>query len=156
MRATCSSRATSTSSAPASSTSSCAAARGPLRWSRARSGRPLPDGFESVDVARNGNGLRISFDRKTSNKATIDVFQASAGRNVYSEAKRQIRFEDRESSFNWNGRARGGKRLKNGVFFVRFRIVDDNDLTDSRRVVVQRKNGRFSKKASYYLLDRCG
>jgi hypothetical protein len=42
------------------------------------------------------------------------------------------------------------------VYFVRFRILDDDDRTDSRRVVVQRKNGRFSKRASYYLIDRCG
>jgi hypothetical protein len=116
---------------------------------------PLPNGFKKVDVRRRGRGLRFTFSRQVANRVTVEVFQTSQGRNVFSKAKRRIRFTNRERSFNWNGKARGGKRLRNGVYYVRFRIRDANNRLDSRRLVVERKNSRFKKKTGYVLRDRC-
>ena len=86
---------------------------------------------------------------------TVDVFQTSRGRDVFSEAQRRIRFTKRKGSFTWKGKAKGGKKLKDGVYYVRFRIRDANNRLDSRRLVVERKNGRFKKKTGYVLRDRC-
>ena len=117
---------------------------------------PLPNGFKSVDVTRRGKGLRFTFSREVANGVTVAVYQNSKGRKVYTNAKRKIRFTGRERSFNWNGKAKGGKALSNGVYHVRFQITDANNRVDSRRVVVERKNGRFSKRGGFYLVDRCG
>jgi len=117
---------------------------------------PLSNGFKSVNVKRRGKGLRISFSRVSGNNVTVDVFQTSRGRTVFAKAKRVIRFSNRKRSFNWNGKGKGGKALTNGVYYVRFRTLDANTRIDSRRLVVDRKNGRFAKKVGYYLRDRCG
>jgi hypothetical protein len=116
---------------------------------------PLANGFKSVNVTRRDHGLRIAFQRLADNKVTVDVFQTSRGRTVFAKAKRKIRFANRTRSFNWSGAAKGGKPLSDGVYYVRFRILDDNKRIDSRRLVVERKNGRFSKHVGYYLKDRC-
>jgi hypothetical protein len=116
---------------------------------------PLANGFKSVNVTRRDHGLRIAFQRLADNKVTVDVFQTSRGRTVFAKAKRKIRFANRTRSFNWSGAAKGGKPLSDGVYYVRFRILDDNKRIDSRRLVVDRKNGRFSKHVGYYLKDRC-
>ena len=117
---------------------------------------PLPTGFKSVNAKRKGKGLRLSFSRVAKNNVTVDVFQTSQGRTVFAKAKRVIRFTNRKRSFTWNGKAKGGKALKDGVYYVRFRILDANKRLDSRRLVVDRKNGRFAKKVGYYLVDKCG
>lgn len=116
----------------------------------------LPNGFRSVNARRRGRGLRFSFARTTRNPVTVDVFQTSKGRRVFAKGDRKIRFRNRRRAFTWNGRAAKGKRLSNGVYYVRFRVLDANRRIDSRRIVVQRKNGRFSKRPGFYLVDRCG
>ena len=115
----------------------------------------LPNGFSSFNAQRRGRGLRISFTRTASNPVTVDVFQTSKGRSVFTQAKRVIRFRNRTRSFTWNGRGAKGKRLSDGVYYVRFRTLDSARQIDSRRIVVQRKNGRFSKRPGFYLVDRC-
>jgi hypothetical protein len=117
---------------------------------------PLSNGFRSVNVKRRGNGLRIMFSRRVNNKVLVDVFQTSRGRTVFAQPKRRIRFNGRTRSFNWSGKAAGGKALADGVYYVRFRILDAKKRIDSRRLVVHRKNGRFSKHVGFYLKDRCG
>jgi hypothetical protein len=116
----------------------------------------LPDGFTKVNVRRRGKGLRILFTRKGHrNPVRIEVFQTSKGRTIYNRAQRRAVFNQRKRSFNWSGRGSKGKRLSNGVYYVRFRTLDASKRLDSRRVVVARKHGRFAKKPGFYLVDRC-
>ena len=115
-----------------------------------------PAAFKSVDVARRSRGrLRISFTRNAgAGRVSVAVFQTSKGRKVIGE-RRVRRYTGRTSSFTWNGRSGKGKRLTNGVYFVRFRARDAAGRLDSRRVVVQRKHARFAKQGGFYLVDRC-
>jgi hypothetical protein len=114
----------------------------------------LPDGFAKVNVRRaaNGRGLRFSFTRKEgAGTVRVTVFRASEGRRVYAKAKRVERFDDRTSGFTWKAR----KTLKNGVYYAQFRVVDAAGRADVRRVVIDRKGGRFAKKGTFFLADRC-
>jgi hypothetical protein len=112
----------------------------------------LPDGFSRVDARRRGRGLRIEFTRTTSNRVTVDVFQTSTRRRVFAQVERVKRFRNRSRSFTWDE----ARRLADGVYFVRFRTLDSQRRVDSRRVVVERRNGRFAKRGSFYLKERCG
>ena len=85
----------------------------------------------------------------------VEVFQTSKGRTIYNRAQRRAYLKSRSRSFNWSGLGSKGKRLSNGVYYVRFRTLDANKRLDSRRVVVERKKGRFAKKPGFYLVDRC-
>ena len=114
-----------------------------------------PNGFRSVDVRRRGSGLRIAFSRLVTNGVTVDIFQTSKGRKIIN-GKRVKRYTNQSRSFTWNGRATGNKRLSDGVYYVRVRILDANKRIDSRRVVVERKNGRFIKRGGFYLDASCG
>jgi hypothetical protein len=119
---------------------------------------PLPNGFRSVDARRRGSGLRISFQRAAgvTKKVNIVVVQTSKNRKVFRRVQRKIGFRNRTRSFTWNGRGLDGKRLTDGVYYVRFRVQDAANRIDTRRVVVERRNGRFGKKPTFYLADRCG
>jgi hypothetical protein len=116
-----------------------------------------PNGFRSVNVTRRGSGLRITFSKRTRNPATIAVFQTSKGRKIVND-KRVALFRNRQRGFTWNGRKTGGKkrRVARGVYFVRFRVTDDNRRIDTRRIVVEkRKSGRFVKKGKFLLENTC-
>jgi hypothetical protein len=116
----------------------------------------LPDGFRSVNVTRRRNGgLRFRFSRKVDNAVTVDVFQTAVGRRILRAAKRVRRFRNREAAFSWNGRGAQGRRLRSGMYYVRFRMLDAEGRIDSRRIVLKRTNGRFAKRPGYYLVDRC-
>ena len=86
---------------------------------------------------------------------TVDIVQTSKGRKVIT-GKRVKRYTNRTASFTWNGRATGNKRLSDGVYYVRLRVLDANRRIDSRRVVVERKNGRFTRRGGFYLDVGCG
>ncbi len=116
----------------------------------------LPDGFRSVNVRRRGNGLRITFSRKIRNPVRIEVFQTAKGRRIVLD-KRVARFNNRSRGFTWSGRATTGRKraVANGVYVVRFRMTDANRRIDSRRIVVERKRGRFSKRGGFDLVNPC-
>ena len=116
---------------------------------------PVPNGFRSVNATRRGHGLRLTIRRAVRHPVTVDIFQTSKGRKVFTRADRVIHFGKRRGSFTWNGLAAGGRALTDGIYYVRFRILDARERIDSRRVVVERKNGRFSKRPGFYLKDRC-
>ena len=81
----------------------------------------------------------------------VTLFQSSKGRRVLAKAKRIKRWDDRTEAFRWTGR----KRLSNGVYFAQFRVVDAAGRADLRRVVIDRKGGRFARKGTFFLADRC-
>ena len=114
-----------------------------------------PNGFRSVSVKPRGKGLRISFRRKVSNKVTVDVFQVSAGRRVNKQPVLMKRFKNRSKGFTWRGKTRAKRPLVKGTYYVRFRIVDANEKVDARRVVLERKNGRFKKRGKFVHENRC-
>ena len=114
-----------------------------------------PQGFRRVDVQRRGSGLRVTFSRFVANRVTVDIYQTSKGRKVIA-TKRVKRYTNRNGSFNWNGRATGNKRLSDGIYYVQVRMTDASRRVDSRRVVVERKNGRFTKRGNFTLTAACG
>jgi PKD repeat protein len=113
-------------------------------------------GFDAVAVRRLLNGRRLQFDfaRRILAPVTIDVFQTSIGRRVLRN-KLVARFGPGESSVRWDGRDRAGKRLRDGYFFVRFRVRQADGRSDIRRVTLRRRNGRFSIAKPFYGRTNC-
>ena len=111
----------------------------------------LPDGFKSVNVRRRGKGLRILFTRKGHrNPVRVEVFQTSKGRTDLQQHQAGAG-TSRAANAPSPGAGAGARAsaLSNGVYFVRFRTLDANKRLDSRRVVVERKKGRFAKKPGF-------
>ena len=58
--------------------------------------------------------------------------------------------------FTWNGRAnRKGVKVSDGVFFVRYR-TRYGKLVDTRRTVLRRANGRFTRRPQFHRRSTCG
>jgi hypothetical protein len=108
-------------------------------------------GFRSVSARRRGRGLRIAFARRVASPVTVDVFQQSRGRRVIDN-KRVAHFVGRSRSFTW----KGGKRLSDGGYFVRFRMPQGAGRRDVRRVALARRNGRFRARPPFYGRASCG
>ncbi len=112
-------------------------------------------GFASATASRRGRGVRFAFQRRARNPVTVDVFQQSHGRKVLGE-RRVAHFTGKSRSFTWNGKARKGKALSDGVYFARYRIAYGSRLRDFRRITLQRSHGRFSTRPSFYRAESCG
>ena len=101
-----------------------------------------------------GRGARFAFARKVSAKATVSVFQQSAGRTITGE-RLVARFANRATSFTWNGRAtRRGRRVADGFYLVRY-AIGRGAGADVRRVVLERRRGRFIKRADFHRRATC-
>ncbi len=114
-------------------------------------------GFKSVNASRSGRGVRLGLVRNVTAPVRVDVFRVSEGRRVVKE-RLVARFENKSSSFTWNGRAnRGGSRraVGTGYYFVRYTMVRGGRRIDVRRVTLRRSGGRFSKRPNYYRRDTC-
>ncbi len=118
------------------------------------SGTGTPDscavgrGFSRVGVAPKGGGARFSFTRTIAGKATVSVFQQSSGRAITGE-RLVARFTNRTGAFTWNGRVnRRARRMADGFYVVRYTIGSGTG-TDVRRVVLERRGGRFVKRADF-------
>jgi hypothetical protein len=110
-------------------------------------------GFRRVKVSRRGRGLRLAFKRAEPRRVTIDVFRVSRGRRVQRE-HRVARFRTRKS-VSWNGVARRFKAGP-GVYFVRYRMNLGDGRHDIRRIVLEKRRGRFVKRPQFYGRVRCG
>ena len=111
-------------------------------------------GFATVGVTPAGRGARFAFTRKVRAKAIVSVFQQSAGRTITGE-RLVARFTNRAASFTWNGRAtQRGRRLTDGLYFVRYTIGREAEA-DVRRVVLERRGGRFVKRADFHRRATC-
>jgi len=115
-----------------------------------------PDnGFRSVAVRPGARRLSLAFDRAVNAPVTVDVFQQSVGRRVVGE-RLVARFTGRSSSVAWDGRAnRSGRRVTDGYYFVRFRIVQPGGQTDVRRITLRRVRGRFTARPDFYRRAAC-
>ena len=111
-------------------------------------------GFRSVSASRRGRGLRLAFDRRESRPVDVDVFQVAQGRRVLRE-RLVARFSDRDGTVSWNGRGRRGRRLRDGYYFVRFRM-EKPGADEFRRITLRRSRGRFSARPSFYRTESCG
>jgi len=126
--------------------------------SRARSRAactPL-NGFRSTSARPRGRGVALGFRRAQNRPVQVDVFQQSAGRRVLGE-RLVARYAGRKAGFVWNGRAnRPGRRVTDGVYFVRYRMAVGGGRADVRRVTLLREGGRFRVRPSFYRRDTCG
>ena len=111
------------------------------------------NGFTGVVVKPRGRRLRLDFARRVLRPVTIEVFQASSGRRLLAN-RRVARFTGRERGVTWNGRS-NRRTVRDGVFFVRFRVRQADGRTDTRRVTVVRRNGRFASSADFYGREVC-
>ena len=107
-------------------------------------------GFKDVDIEGRGRGLRIGFDRAVRKPVDVDVFRQSAGDRVTGEAL-AARFRGRRGSFTWSGRG-----ARDGVYIVRMQMNLGGNDRDTRRIVVERRNGRWSLRPAYYRPVSCG
>jgi hypothetical protein len=97
-------------------------------------------GFVRAGVRPRGSrrsGLR--FDAALVGRGTfaVDVFRQSAGRTVLGN-RRVARFRARKAGFDWAAR---GRRVRDGVYIVRFERKLAGGRVDTRRVVLERRGG---------------
>ena len=118
---------------------------------------PPRSGFSSVSARGTGRRrARIAFRRRVRQPITVDVFRQSAGRRVIGE-RLVARFRGVFRSFTWNGRAtRRGRTVGDGVYVVRYRMPLGGGYVDTRRVVLRRSGGRFTRRRAYYRRESCG
>ena len=108
-------------------------------------------GLRSVSAARRGGGVRFGFKRFANRPVQIDVFQVSQGRRVIGE-RLVARFKARRKAVTWNGRGAKG----DGLYFARYRMKTRNGKgTEFRRIALQRRNGRFSRRPDFYRRSTC-
>ena len=113
-------------------------------------------GFAYVDVQPRRRRLHLAFAPRTSSPVAIDVFRTSVRRRVIHE-QLVARFSGRRSSFTWNGRSnRPGRRVGDGVYFVRFRIARAGGGRDVRRLTLRRARGRWSRRPAFHRGASCG
>ncbi len=113
-------------------------------------------GFNSAPVQRAGQGLQVSFSRAVKSPVTVDVFQLTRGREITGNHL-VARFEGRTRSFTWNGRPnRPHNRIRDGYYFVRFRMTLPDGHHDERRVAEVHRHGRFTGRPRFYRRTDCG
>jgi metallophosphoesterase (TIGR03767 family) len=112
-------------------------------------------GLRSALVRPRGRGARLVFSRTVRRPVTVDVFQHTAGREVLGE-RLVARFANRSSSVVWNGRAnRRGRRVRDGLFSVRYTMRLPGGRRDVRRIALRRQDGRFTVRRAFARRDRC-
>lgn len=110
----------------------------------------LPDcerslAFDAVGVQPRGNGgFAYTFTRQGDVPVAVELFQQSLGRRIVGE-RRIARLH--------RGEPIG--RLRDGFYVVRFSARAPDGSIDRRRVVLQRRNGRFLTRPAYERVS-CG
>ena len=113
-------------------------------------------GFRFARVRPRRHGARLQFARRVRRPVTVEVFQTSRGRTVLGERRIAV-FRNRSTSFTWNGRANvRRRRATDGYYFVRYSMRVKGSRRDLRRIVLRRRNGRYSVRPSYYRRETCG
>ena len=114
-------------------------------------------GFRSTSArpVAGGRRVRFGFSRLVRGRATIDVFQVSKGRRAILGERRVARFTRLSRGLSWDGTGNDGKRISDGVFFIRYKIRGSS-RNDFRRAVLVRRKGRFYKRRTHYRPNSCG
>ena len=111
-------------------------------------------GFRSASARPRDGGVVLGFRRQAARPVTVDVFQQSRGRRVVGE-RLVARFTGRSRAVRWNGRAnRAGRRVTDGYYFARFRMRTATG-TETRRITLQRSDGRFARRPGFYRRATC-
>lgn len=100
----------------------------------------------SVSATRRARGVRFGFERRGSERVTVDVFRVSMGSQILGN-RRVARFANRTSAFMWSGRGVG-----DGVYFARYRTAGE----EPRRVALRRRDGRFGRRPDFETRTGCG
>jgi hypothetical protein len=112
------------------------------------------DGIRTVSAKGSGRSLRLAFTRRKALTLTVDVFQASRGTTILDN-RRVALFTKKSKSFTWNGKAnRKGRRVVDGIYFVRY-TMKVKGRNDTRRVAVQRTKGRWKLLPAFDSHDQC-
>jgi hypothetical protein len=114
-------------------------------------------GFRRVNVRGAGRRkLRIGFQRRVRAPITIDVFQTSNKRRRVFQERLVARFRGQFKPRVWNDRrARRGRKVTDGYYFVRLRMNLGAAKADYRRVTLRRRNGRWYKRPPHYRKESC-
>jgi len=108
-------------------------------------------GFVSATAAGSGRGgLSFTFARRTRSPVTVDVFQTSSGRRIVGN-RRVARFTRRTRPFRWTGR----RGLRDGIYYARLSVRGTSGRTDTRRVALERRRGRFTRRPDFYRRASC-
>jgi hypothetical protein len=108
-------------------------------------------GLRSVSAKARGAGVRLGFKRFARRKVQIDVFQVSSGRRIVKE-RLAARFKARGKAVTWKGRGAKG----DGIYFARYRMKSRSGRkTETRRLTLVRRNGRFSRRPDFYRRTTC-
>ncbi len=103
-----------------------------------------------------GPALRFAISRHQRRPFNVDVFQVSQGSRVVRE-RLVGHFGGRNASFTWSAlKARTGRRLADGLYFVRFTMRLPGGVKDVRRTTLLRRHGRFGAAPAFYARDTCG
>jgi zinc carboxypeptidase len=113
-------------------------------------------GFRSAKARGLGKRrLRLDFVRKLRQPISVDVFQTSVGNRVVGE-RLVARFRGKFKSFTWNGRAnRKRRKVTDGYYFVRYKMILGGGKIDYRRITLRRKGGRWLKRPPHYRKESC-
>jgi hypothetical protein len=111
--------------------------------------------FRSVAARPQGRGVRFTFTRRVNRPVRIDVFQTAVGRRVIGQ-RLVARFDRRTGATTWSGRRQGTRPApRDGVFFARLTIRDQRGRTDTRRIALVRRDGRFALRRDFYRRTSC-
>ncbi len=112
--------------------------------------------LSAVRVRSAGDGLRVSYGRRTPGPVRVDVFQSAAGPRVVGERLVFRRTSATATAVRWAGtrQPRRAPASADGVFFARISLTAAG-RKDVRRVALVRRSGRFSPRPSFQRRATC-
>jgi hypothetical protein len=112
-------------------------------------------GFRSTRAKGAGRGVDVAVDKRADRPYAVDFFQVSSGRSVVRE-RLVRRFTDVQGNLRWDGKDRKGRKLTDGFYFARLKMKLADGSTDTRRLTLRRKGGKFSAFSDFYQRTDCG
>ena len=106
-------------------------------------------GFRRVSVRPRRGGVRIAFRPSFARRARVDVLRQSRGRTAL-RPKVVVKFGHRARAFTWRGEG-----VPPGYYTVRLRAPRAGGGSDVRRFVLERRGGRFVRRAPYVKRVSC-
>jgi hypothetical protein len=110
------------------------------RFTRAGNACATNAGFRRARVRPRGRRVRVAFSRRARRPVTVDVIRHSSGRRAHGP-RRVKRFRGRSRGVVWAARG-----ARDGYYTVRLRLRLANGRVDTRRFVLERRNGRFARR----------